>query len=334
MKKAAGLFLLAFMVANCAFSQDAAPSAGRLSMWNRGLFNLYESGGTTSVGPNWIGYTIPQGAYNSLSFDWAGKNVSWTMTGEWEGDWVDYHVTLRDFSGTFNLFNGLMRLTAGKVWSGDDYRFRNFDTLGFATRVAYGKTGLLLRFFPVKGLNIGAFLPMPVASQSAAITYGRMNFGAEWTAGKTAIVRASYRQEPDAKGNREIAIGLGLTSIKDFGLAVGYTNRDVTQENDFFLDASYRWPRLELHGYGDIDLIGADIFYGFKINAEFTFPKAPFTIGASAAYGNGDLWWINGLDLNPYVRYNFGQSSIQTGFDLLYTTSLSYKAQLAYTVGF
>jgi len=50
----AALILLAAAAALPLAAQEAAPP--KLSMWNRGLFNLYTSDGTTSGGPNWMGY--------------------------------------------------------------------------------------------------------------------------------------------------------------------------------------------------------------------------------------------------------------------------------------
>lgn len=313
-------------------AQDAAP---KLSMWNRGVFNLYSSDGTTSLGPNWMGYGVAQGPYNSLSLDWASKLVTWSMTAEWDGDGKVYPIYLRDYSGSFNMFGGFMKLTAGKVFGVDEYRFRNFDYTGFSTRIANAETGFLVQIFPMKALSLGAFIPVPVLAQSAATTYSRPNFGIRWTAGDFAAVKVSLRLEPDAStGNRELAVGATLTAVPNLGLTIGYTYRDVTQENDLFIDGSYGMGPLVLNAFADGNFIAGVFVGGGKVNAEYSLPKTPFTFGSSAAYGNGDVWGNSGLDLNPYIRYSFGGSSVQTGVDVTYGTVWAYKVQFTYTVGF
>ena len=171
-----------------------------ISMWNRGVFNLYESGeSTTSVSPDWIGYADPQWAYNGLTIYYAAQNVSWIMTAEWEGDWskVDISNTvLSEFSGSYMMFNGIARLTAGKVRTDGRYRFTNFNTAGFSTRIANAETGVLLTIRPLRGISFGTFLPVPVEAQAASTTYQRMNLGASRDIPKVAIFKASYRMEP------------------------------------------------------------------------------------------------------------------------------------------
>ncbi len=326
------MFILLFS----AYSQSS-PAAPRLGMWNRGVFNLYSSDGTTSVGPNWMGNVIPQGPYNSLSLDYSIKNVSWTMTAQWDGDGRQYPIFLRDYSGTISMFNGFARFTGGKVWAGDEFRFRNFDSTGFATRIAGGETGFLLRLYPFDGVTIGAFVPVPVANQSAAVTYGSTNFGAEWVVNPELVFRASYRLEPDTSGNREFAIGASVSAVRDLIVTIGYTNRDVTPENNFFMDASYNLNPLMIRAFADVNLIAGDTFYGGKLQVEYSFQDSPFVAGASVSYGNGDLWWNNGFEAFPYVRYNVSGASVQIGgkvqFDELFVYQ-SYGVQLAYTVGF
>jgi hypothetical protein len=139
----------------------------------------------------------------------------------------------------------------------NEYRFRNFDTTGFSTRIADAETGLLIQVFLVKGLSLGAFVPVPVSAQSIAVTYANTNFDVQWSPAESLV-----------------------------------------------------------------------------LNAEYNLPKTPFTLGASASYGNGDVWGLSGLDLNPYVRYGFSGSSVRVGTDVTYGTDWVYKVQFAYTVGF
>jgi hypothetical protein len=317
-----------------ALAASAAQETGpRLSMWNRGVFNLYSTDGTTSLGPNWMGYAVDQGPYNSLTLDWAGKQVSWSMTAQWDGDAQVYPIYLHDYSGSFVMFDGLAKLTAGKVYS-NEYRFRNFDTTGFSTRIADAETGLLVQVFPVKSLSLGAFVPVPVSAQGAAITYAHTNFGIQWTPSESLVFKASLRLEPASSGNREASIGVSLVPIKNSTFTIGYTYRDVTQENDLFMDGSYREGDLSLHAFADGGLIAGSWVAGAKLNAEYSLPKTPFTVGASASYGKGDAWGLSGLDLNPYARYGFSGSSVQVGVDITYVAAWAAKLQLAYTVGF
>lgn len=331
--RALAALILCFVAAALPLTaQELTPP--KLSMWNRGLFNLYSSDGTTSGGPNWMGYATDQGPYNSLSLNWAGKLVNWSMTAEWDGDGSVYPIYLRDYSGSFAMFTGFVRFTAGKVYGSDDYRFRNFDTTGFSTRIANAETGVMAQVLPAKNFSLGAFIPIPIAKQSAEITYSRPNFGLQWIVGDLAIIKSSLRLEPLSNGNREASIGASLTAIKNFGLTLGYTYRDVTMENDFFLDTFWRAGPITLNAFADLNIVDTDLFYGGKINAEYTFPTIPFTLGGSVSYGNGDVWYNDSLEIYPYLRYNFSGSSVQTGVVVDYSDVWSYTVQLQYTVGF
>jgi hypothetical protein len=330
MKRSIALALILTTLLAALAAQETAP---KLSMWNRGVFNLYSTDGTTSLGPNWMGYAVDQGPYNSLVFDWAGKQIAWSMTAQWDGDGQVYPIYLHDYFGSFIMFDGVIKLTAGKVYS-NEYLFRNFDTTVFSTRIANAETGLLVQIFPVKGLSLGAFLPVPVSAQGVTITYAHTNFGIQWTPSESFVFKASLRLEPTSSGNREASVGVSLVPIKNSTFKIGYTYRDVTQENDLFMDGSYRVGDLFLQAYADGGLIAGSWVVGGKLNAEYTLPQTPFTLGASVSYGNGDAWGFSGLDLNPYIRYGFSDSSVQVGTDVTYGTSWAAKLQLAYTVGF
>ncbi len=325
------------------FAQSGTTPA-TIGMWNRGVFNLYVNDGTTSVGPNWMGYSEPQGAYNGLTLFYVAKDVSWTMTAEWEGDWtkVDFtKTTLSEFSGSYRMFNGFARLTAGKVRSDGGFRFANFDTAGFSTRIANGKTGILLTLHPAANFSIGTFLPVPVASQSATTTYTRMNFGISWEIPKIVILKTSYRLEPidpastDPRDkSKEFAIGAQLIAVPNFLLTMGYRWFDLADEHDLFLDTSWRLPFWRFNAFGYLSL-QSGIDQGFKINIEHSIGTSPFVLGASLSWGTKpELWWLNGWNGNPYIRYDFGGSSVQLGMDFSYATSFIYRVQLAYTIGF
>lgn len=107
-------FTVALAMVGMPLFAQGAPALPRLSMWNRGVFTLYDANGKTAVGPNWMGYTVDQGPYNSLSLDWAGTNVSWTMTADWEGDGATYPISLSDYSGSFRLFEGKAMITEAR----------------------------------------------------------------------------------------------------------------------------------------------------------------------------------------------------------------------------
>ena len=268
------------------------------------------------------------------------QDVSWTMTTQWDGDAKTYPVYLRDFSGHYSLFKGFLKLTAGKVWSDGGYRFRNFDTSGFSTRMADGKMGIMAQVQPVGGLSIGSFLPIPVASQDASATFGNMNFGAEWMIGKSAMIKASYRFEPVfdtkylANDNKEFAMGVALTALPGFVFTLGYRYLDATPEHDLYFDTSCSLFALKLKMFADLNIVNASLYYGGKLNAEYFFESTPFVMGASVSYGNGDTWYDDGMEVNPFFRYEFGGSSVQLGADLLYKVALTYKVQLAYTISF
>ncbi len=352
--RTAGIVILAAL---CMFisgggALGAQDQGGRISMWNRGVFNLYEyPAGTTSVGPNWMGYVPPQGAYNGLTMAWAGKNVGWVMTAEWDGDWtVVKYPTISEFSGNYALFDGLVRMTMGKVRADGGYRFANFDTAGFSTRLADSKTGVLITVQPLRNFSAGAFVPfyVPVLStdpkgEDAAITYSHTNFGASWTAAEGLTFKGSYRMEPytlwgTPKG-RELAAGLQVAMIKDLVITAGWRWYDSAAEHDLMLDAVWRaLPTTKLSAFGYASLHDGTAWPGFKANVEHAFADSPFVAGASVAWGIGyPAWWLDGWEGNPYVRYEFGGSSVQAGAQLRLpdsTGTFTGAAQLSYTIGF
>lgn len=325
--------LIAVLCAAAASAQEAAPAA-KLSMWNRGVFYFDLGAGDTSVGPSWMGGG--GGVYNSLSLDWSWKDVSWTMTGQWDGDNWSNPVNLRDYSASYTMFSGLVRVGAGKVRSDGGYRFANFDTTGFSTRIANAEPGVLLGLYPLRGLSVGAFLPIPVGSQAMPLTFGHANFGVAWTIGAVAIAKASYRMEPDADGNKELAVGVQFTSFKDAQLTLGYRYLDLAREHDLFLDASLRSAALSLKACGDLNVKPGELYYGAKLNAEYEFAGTPFISGAAASYGNGDVWYDDGFQAALYGRYAFaGGSSVQVGGTVAYRGSaFSPGAELQYTISF
>lgn len=333
-KKAILLFFAIGFLTTGVIAQGSSDSA-KLSMWNKGVFTLYNSEGMTSFGPNWMGYTIPQGAYNSITLNWSMKDLSWTMTSEWDGDLKTFPVTwLKNFSGSYTMFKGLIKVTAGKVLSDGGYRFTNSDSTGFSTRIANGDTGILLNVQPIKGLSIGAFLPVEIASTPASTTYSRLNFGIEWVVRKTVTFKASYRMEPITGKGRELAVGAQLTAVPALGLTIGYANYDEVSENDLFLDATYRLGRVNLAAFGYLSLQDASLYEGVKVGAEYSIYKTPFVIGTSVSYGTGDLWWLGDLLINPYVRYAIGSSSLQLGTELTVADTFTYSVKFSYVFGF
>jgi hypothetical protein len=232
------------------------------------------------------------------------------------------------------MFEGFAALTAGKVWSDGGWRFANFDTTGFSTRVANGETGVLVRLVPWKGVSLGAFVPVPVAAQGMDVTFSRTNFGAGWAIGDAGALRASWRLEPDAGGSRELALGARLTAVPSLVLTVGWRNLAAAKENDIFLDASYGLAGVSLRAFADCNWIDAGFFYGGKAQVEYPLPRTPFVLGTVLSYGNGDAWYDKGFDVNPYARYVFGQSSVQVGFDAAWQDSAHFRIQLSHTVGF
>ncbi|MEI6877101.1 MAG: hypothetical protein WCL50_18460 [Spirochaetota bacterium] len=347
MKKSVTALISVFAVMTMSFAQES-PQPARFSMWNRGVFNLYQDNGTTSIGPNWMGYAVPQGAYNGLTMDWSAKDVGWTMTAEWEGDWAFSSVTtLSEFAGRYSMFDGLVRMTMGKVRSDGGFRFANFDTAGFSTRIADGETGVLMTIHPTKGLSIGTFLPVQVAERAVASTYSEMNFGAAWQVADIVIIKASVRLEPfslwGARKGREFAASAQLTAVPALVATAGYRTYPDVGEHDLMLDASYRiLERTSLHGFTYLSLHDGLSEPGGKLNVEHAFKGSPYVAGASLSYGRSGgypAWWLDGWEANPYIRYEFPGSSVQAGAVARYRNpsdpgTFSYALQLAYTIGF
>ena len=208
---------------------------------------------------------------------------------------------------------------------------------------------MLVTVQPLKGFSAGAFVPfyMPTTindpgTEDALITYSHTNFGASLTMVEGVTIKASYRMEPyklwgTTKG-KELAAGIQVSTIRNLVVTAGWRWYDIAAEHDIMLDASYRvgnYTRLAAFGYASLH--DDRVWPGFKANIEQGFVDSPFVAGASASYGIGyPAWWLDGWEGNPYLRYEFGGSSVQAGVQLKLPENGPFTAatQLAYTIGF
>lgn len=326
MKKTLAILLALVAIGGLVFAQDAPAAIGKVGMWNEGDVTLVNNDGDTAWGPSWAG----SGWYNSLTTSYAGKDVSFSMTAEFGNDALP--TTLRNYGATYTAFGGIAKISGGKLRTGFDYRMTNYsDASGMSTRLANAETGIALQLYPITGLSLGAFVPVPTAVQAATDTYANTAYGVAYTLDKVAKVMASYRAE-----NKEIFVGADVLAVEKLSLQLGYKNV-LDTSNTIYLNASYPvLDKLTVAAYADVNIDSAStVTYGAKGFADYTIAD-PYAVGIAVAYDNGDAWIKNnGFEVTPYAQYNFGDSSVKLSFDMIATaTATTWSIPLTYVISF
>ena len=109
MKKALVVLLALVLGAGLLFAADAKWGA-----WIEGDVVLYND-----ARPGWHQPRAGSatGPYNTLSLSYSEDNFGFAMTDEFAAD--DWGVALRDIKGWYKLFDGMLKVSAGKLRIGD-----------------------------------------------------------------------------------------------------------------------------------------------------------------------------------------------------------------------
>lgn len=326
MKKLLVALLALAAIGTMVAAQNAPAAIGQVGMWNYGEVRLYNNAGNTNLGPGWV----KGGLYNNMTLSYSGKNVTWTQTQEWDQDGA--LPTFRNFGATFKLFNGMAKLDVGKLRTGFEYRWTNFDAAGFSTRLANKDSGFGVRLYPMDGFSVGAFVPVPLADQAVGTTYGNTSFGASYAIKDMATVVASYKGNTGAK---EFFVGADVKAVSGLGLKLGFLDKLDAKSMSVEANTSYTVSGIALQAYGDVNLATATT-YGAKVDASYAVASTPFTVGANFSYDNGDAWiGNNGIGFSGYANMDVDGNTVGLAFPVTVISGVTaYNVNLNYTVSF
>ena len=97
-------------------------------------------------------------------------------------------TAIRNISAWYKLFNGMLKVTAGKDRIGD-YRATAYIEGGNAyTRFANAEWGFALQAYPIKGLSAGVFVKFPELA-TAADYADALSFGASYAMDTSDVQR-------------------------------------------------------------------------------------------------------------------------------------------------
>jgi hypothetical protein len=325
MKKALVVLLALVLGAGLLFAADAKWGA-----WIEGDVVLYDSAGNAYIGPSWIS----GGAYNTLSLAYSEDNYGFAMTSEFDAN--AWGGGLRDITGWYKLFNGMVKLTAGKI------RTRAYEPTSFVegsavvTRLFNAEWGALVDFMPVKGLSIGVGAQYP--SGAAAADYANnVLFGASYDLENLAKVSATYSLKTD-----QLSASVEVKAVKGLPFFVQFMYNTNTSAMKALLSASYTMDKLSaaLDGvfkYATAADVAVEANVGYALSDVY---KVGATLSyATAGFGGANGWFTDlgtGFGVYPWVNVTVGGGSLNLGF-ALWTgdpAALAWKIPLKYVIAF
>jgi len=343
MKKALLVLLALVLGAGLLFAADAKWGA-----WIEGDVVLYDDGGNAYMGPSWL----TGGPYNTLSLSYSEDNFGFAMTDEFDAD--GWGVALRDIKGWYKLFDGMVKVSAGKLRIGD-YRPTDFvEATSIVTRILNAQWGALVQLSPVKGLSVGVAAQYPVGA--AAQDYANnLAFAASYDIANIAKLTAQYRTIND-----ELGVSVEVNAIKGLpillawaydldGSAASATSLAKASWNRVLVSTSYTMDKLSAavtgvgHFASDATLFAVEANVGYALSDTY---KVGANLGYDTGYGfftDGD----GGFFVYPWVNVTVGGGSLNLGFALSTggtnnpwdipdagVSGLTWKIHLKYVIAF
>lgn len=321
MKKLLALLLALVVVGGFVFAEDAKPVAAVTGYFNAGTV-LYDQDGKQSLGPSWVS----SGHYANLGVSYKAAKYGFSATIEYENAAVN--TAFRDYTLWVKPYD-FMKVSAGKLRNGD-YRLTSYvDASGFNTRLANAEYGLMMQFYPIKDLSIGAFLPVAAAGQNAADA--KPGFGVAYTLPKIAKFIVAYKTDID-----ELFIGADIKAIEGLTAKLGFT-MDTTAGSEF----QRIWATA---GYGLMDGaldLGLDAYYKMATAANTLWVKGKagytvdiFTPSAYVSFKNVSSPAANTIGFGAELKVAAGDGALYLGVDVESASSVTWSIPLTVEVSF
>ena len=334
MKKALVVLLALVLGAGLLFAADAKWGA-----WIEGDIVLYDDAGNAYIGPNWVG----DGPYNTISLSYSEDNFGFAMTNEfradqWADDTIDFtlqeftSVGLRDITGWYKLFNGMVKLTAGKIRTRAYEPTSNVEGTAVVTRLFNAQWGALVQIEPVKGLSVGVGAQYPVGA-AAADYANKIVFGASYDIENMAKISATYSLVTD-----QMSASVEVKAIKGLPILAQFMYNTTTSDIKGLLSTSYGMDKLSFAL--DAEIISAAAFdFGVEANVGYALSDM-YKVGVTASYAtSGGAFFTDlgtGVGVYPWVNVTVGGGSLNLGFALSTgdPAALTWKIPLKYVIAF
>jgi hypothetical protein len=329
MKRALVVLLALVLGAGLLFAADAKWGA-----WIEGDVVLYDSDGNAYVGPGWFGAPAGAGAYNTLSLSYSEDNFGFAMTSEFEAD--AFNSALRDIKGWYKLFDGMLKVSAGKLRIGDYRPTTYVEGTAAYGRILSAQWGLLLQVMPVEGLSIGVAAEYPNGRPgvaNAADYANNLAFAASYDIAELAKLFVQYSLMTDTLG-----VAAEVKAVKGLPILVSFAYNTASSAITTFLSASYGMDKLSFAL--DAKIAYATAFdYGVEANVGYALSDM-YKVGATVSYANaGGAFFTDlgaGFGVYPWFNVAVGGGSLNLGF-ALWTgdpAALGWKIPLKYVIAF
>jgi len=348
MKRVLVVLLALVMGAGLVFAADQAPP--KWGAYVEGWLNLWDQDGQAFLSPSWDG-DLAVGQYTTLTFSYAEANVGFSFTSEFDSDnifgGVDPAVnfnSLRNMSGWYSLFNGMLKVTAGKVRNGD-YRPTSYvEGTSVVTRILNAEWGALFQVTPVKNLSVGVgvkFAEGPAAQDYAdmlgfGVSYAVDGIGTFYLNGRTMDSGTSPAMLENAFGG-----AVKITAIKILPLYLSF-QMSLYDVNDPLYAGLFSTQYVMGPMTSSVDAkFQYQTQFDYAVEANVNYKLNPtWTVGANLGYASIAFFTDGGpgLLLYPWVQANVGSASyLKLGFRLdteFDTEGLLWNIPLKYVISF
>jgi hypothetical protein len=310
MKRVLVVLLALVMGAGLAFAADQAPA--KWTAYVEGWLNFWDQDGNTSLGPSWAGDTAT-GQFTDLTLTYAEANVGFSFVDEFDSN--VWSANLRNMSGWFSLFNGMVKLTAG-LDRVADYRPGTYIEGATAySRIANAEWGLLTQVYPMKPLSLGVFVKFPQVATVQDYEHN-LGFGASYALDGIGTFYWQYRSI-----NNQMGVAAKISAIKVlplfFAYGIGFAYPDST--HTILFSTQYVMDALTVCLDAKVVLLGTAFDYNAVVKATYKLNDT-WSVGANIGYG--DIAYstggsLGGLFLYPWANIAVGSgSSLKLGFIL------------------
>lgn len=319
MKRVLVVLLALVMGAGLLFAADQAPA--KWTWYLESNFILWDQDGFVGM---------DGGQYTAYGVTYAETDFGFSATAEPSSNNFVSDVNWRNISGWYKLFNGMLKVTAGRDRIGD-YRATTYEDGGNAyTRFANAEWGFALQAYPVKGLSAGVFVKFPEA-QTAQDYANMLGFGASYAVEGLGTFNVAGRTMDSAITSpvadtleNEFGFGATITAIKGLPIALGYGLKLYTTSDprhNVLLSTKYTLDAITLLFDANVTYWTAnanDLGYAVDLVAKYALNKT-LTAGIQLEYGNqsyGDMTG-GGFFVWPWVELAVGSAhTLKLGFVL------------------
>ena len=202
-----------------------------------------------------------------------------------------------------NLFNNMATFKAGLLndaaWATPYNSFGSLD----------GKTGVQIQVKPIKGLNVGVFMPLDTTKLVPAGNVPKdMTFAGKYSISGIADVVAGLNLGV-APVTTEVYGSVNVTAIENLTAIVEADLTDISDiANTLALDeyASYAMGNLAVGAYLE-QVFGSP--FGWTIAPEISYTIDKAEVGGSFTIASGSKWSID-----PYATYTLNEKSTVKGY--------------------